>query len=69
MQDYYTPNGKQLTLSDRRNIERWLQEGQSNREIARQLGKAAQTINNEVERGQVRQQVHKGKRRDGKASG
>lgn len=61
MQDYYTPKGKQLTLADRRNMERWLKEGLSNREIARRLAKAPQTINNEVKRGQVRQQVRKGK--------
>ncbi|MGG6818928.1 UNVERIFIED_CONTAM: helix-turn-helix domain-containing protein, partial [Streptococcus canis] len=34
MQDYYTPKGKQLTLAERRMIDRWLKEGQSNREIA-----------------------------------
>lgn len=61
MQDYYTPKGKHLTLADRRNIERWLHEGLSNREIARRLAKAPQTIHNEVKRGQVRQQVRKGK--------
>lgn len=31
------------------------------REIARRLAKAPQTINNEIKRGQVRQQVRKGK--------
>ncbi len=61
MQDYYTPKGKQLTLADRRMIERWLREGLSHREVARRLAKAPQTINNEVKRGQVRQQVRKGK--------
>lgn len=61
MQNYYTPKGKHLTLTDRRNIERWLKEGHSNHEIARRLAKAAQTINNEVRRGQVRQLVRKGK--------
>lgn len=61
MQNYYTPKGKQLTLADRRNIERWLHEGYSHREIARRLAKAPQTINNEVKRGQVRQQVRSGK--------
>ncbi|GAA0053674.1 hypothetical protein ScFU97_07750 [Streptococcus canis] len=43
MQDYYTPKGKQLTLT-RRMIDRWLKEGQSNREIARRLAKAPQTF-------------------------
>ena len=61
MQNYYTPKGKHLTLAARRNIERWLHEGHSNREIARRLAKSPQTINNEVKRGQVRQQVCKGK--------
>ena len=61
MQDYYTPKGKQLTLAVRRMIERWLREGLSHREVARRLAKAPQTIHNEVKRGQVRQQVRKGK--------
>ncbi|QTZ29720.1 IS30 family transposase IS1239 [Streptococcus equi subsp. zooepidemicus] len=61
MQHYYTPKRKHLTLSERRRIERWLQDGLSNREIARRLAKAPQTIHNEVKRGQVRQQVRKGK--------
>ena len=43
MQDYYTPKSKQLTLT-RRMIDRWLKEGQSNREIARRLAKAPQTF-------------------------
>ena len=37
MQNYYTPKSKHLTLTERRMIERWLQEGLSNREIARRL--------------------------------
>lgn len=57
MQDYYTPKRKQLTLSDRRNIERWLHEGCSNREVARRLDKAPQTIYNEAKRGLILQQV------------
>ena len=61
MQDYYTPKSKQLTLTERRMIDRWLKEGQSNCEIARRLAKAPQTIHNEVKRGQVRQQVRQGK--------
>ena len=61
MQNYYILKGKYLTLADRRNIERWLKEGHSNREIARRLAKAPQTIHNEVKRGQVRQPVRKGK--------
>ena len=50
MQNYYTPKSKHLTLTERRMIERWLQEGLSNREIARRLAKAPQTIHNEVKR-------------------
>ncbi|MCS4488676.1 IS30 family transposase [Streptococcus sciuri] len=61
MQNYYTPKGKHLTIADRQCIERWLKEGLSNREIARRLAKAPQTINNDVKRGLVRQQVRKGK--------
>ncbi|VTS32307.1 integrase catalytic subunit [Streptococcus porcinus] len=34
MQDYYPQKGKHLTLTERRNIERWLKEGYSEREIA-----------------------------------
>ncbi|MGT2799185.1 helix-turn-helix domain-containing protein, partial [Streptococcus marmotae] len=40
MQNYYTPKRRHLTLAERRMIERWLQEGFSNREIARRLEKA-----------------------------
>ncbi|QCK31536.1 IS30 family transposase [Streptococcus pyogenes] len=61
MQDYYTPKGKQLTIHERRQMQRWKLEGRSNREIARLLGKAPQTIHNEIKRGLVRQQVRKGK--------
>ncbi|WP_420780550.1 IS30 family transposase [Streptococcus canis] len=61
MQDYYTPKGKHLTLTERRMIECWLKEELSNREIARRLTKAPQTIHNDVKRGQVRQQVRRGK--------
>ncbi|MHC5792002.1 helix-turn-helix domain-containing protein, partial [Streptococcus pyogenes] len=42
-------------------IEKWKSEGKSNRVIASLLGKAPQTIHNEVKRGLVRQQVRKGK--------
>ncbi len=61
MQDYYTPKGDHLTLADSINIERWLKEGHSNREIARKLTKASQTIKNEAKLGQVRQQVRRRK--------
>ncbi|HEM6191220.1 TPA: helix-turn-helix domain-containing protein, partial [Streptococcus suis] len=51
MQKYYTPKGKHLTIDNRRLIERWKNEGKSNREIADLLGKTSQTINNEINRG------------------
>ena len=60
MQEQYTPKGKHLTMDNRRLIERWKKEGKSNREIAGLLGKAPQTINNEVKRGTTLQQVRKG---------
>ncbi|NQK46197.1 IS30 family transposase, partial [Streptococcus suis] len=60
MQKYYTPKGKHLTIDNRRLIERWKNEGKSNREIADLLGKTSQTINNEINRGTTLQQVRKG---------
>ena len=60
MQNHYTPKGKHLTIDNRRLIERWKNENMSNREIAGLLGKAPQTINNEVQRGTTLQQVRKG---------
>ncbi|HFI0977967.1 TPA: helix-turn-helix domain-containing protein, partial [Streptococcus suis] len=51
MQKYYTPKGKHLTIDNRRLIERWKLENKSNREIAGLLGKAPQTIHNEIKRG------------------
>ncbi len=60
MQNNYKTKGKYLTIPDRRYIEQWNKEGKSNREIARLLGRAPQTINNEIKRGQVLQQVRKG---------
>lgn len=54
MQTQYNTKGKHLTYSERRLIERWFNhEGLSRREIARRLGKAPQTINNEIKRGIV----------------
>lgn len=54
MQDNYTSKGKHLTESERQLIERWKnKERLSNREIAYRLGKAPQTINNEVKRGTI----------------
>ena len=60
MQKHYTPKGKHLTIDNRRLIEKWKIEGKSNREIADLLGKAPQTINNEINRGTTLQQVRKG---------
>ena len=60
MQNHYTPKGKHLTMDNRRLIERWKNENMSNRKIAGLLGKAPQTINNEVNRGTTLQQVRKG---------
>ncbi len=57
MQDNYTTKNKHLTYQDRKLIYKWKNEGKSNREIARLLGKAPQTINNEIKRGTVLQQV------------
>ena len=54
MQDNYTSKGKHLTESERQLIERWKNKDKlSNREIAYRLGKAPQTINNEVKRGTI----------------
>ena len=54
MQDNYTSKGKHLTESERLLIERWHnKEKISNREIANRLGKAPQTIHNEIKRGTV----------------
>lgn len=61
MQEYYTPKHSHLTIDERRNIERWKIEGKSNREIARLLDRAPQTINNEIKRGEVLQQIKKGR--------
>lgn len=60
MQEHYTQKGKHLTIDNRRLIERWKNENKSNREIAGLLGKAPQTIHNEVKRGTTLQQVRKG---------
>ena len=55
MQNNYTTKAKHLTIHNRRLIERWKNEGKSNREIASLLGKAPQTIHNEIKRGTVLQ--------------
>ncbi|MGX7013123.1 IS30 family transposase, partial [Vagococcus silagei] len=59
-----TTKGKHLSLKERISIENWNQDGYSNREIAKRLGRAPQTINNEIKRGmtpQARQQKQNGK--------
>ena len=54
MQNNYTSKGKHLTETERLLIERWHnKEKLSNREIAYRLGKAPQTIHNEIQRGGV----------------
>ena len=55
MQINYTTKAKHLTIHSRRLIERWKNEEKSNREIASLLGKAPQTIHNEIKRGTVLQ--------------
>ena len=60
MPTHYTPKGKHLTIAKRRLIEKWKDEGKSNRQIALLLGKAPQTIHNDIKRELVRQQVRKG---------
>ena len=49
MQNHYTTKAKHLTIHSRRLIERWKLEGKS----ASPLGKAPQTIHNEIKRGTV----------------
>lgn len=61
MQNHYTSKYKHLTIAERRLIEKWKKDGKSNRQVADLLGKAPQTINNEITRGTVLQQVRKGK--------
>ena len=61
MQNNYTTEAKHLTIHSRRLIERWKNEGKSNREIASLLGKAPQTIHNEIKRGTVLQCLEKGR--------
>ena len=61
MQINYTAKAKHLTIHSRRLIERWKNEGKSNREIASLLGKAPQTIHNEIKSGTVLQCIGKGR--------
>ena len=61
MQNNYTTEAKHLTIHSRRLIERWKNEGKSNKEIASLLGKAPQTIHNEITRGTVLQCLGKGR--------
>lgn len=50
-----TTTGKHLSSDERKSIQRWHREGLSNREIARRLDRAPQTIHNEIKRGTVKQ--------------
>ena len=61
MQNNYTTKAKHLTIHSRRLIERWKNEGKSNREIVSPLGKAPQTIHNEIKRRTVLQCLGKGR--------
>ncbi len=65
MQNHYTIKAKHLTSHGRRLIERWKLEGKSNREIASLLGKAPQTIHNEIKHGTVLQCLGKGRFKKG----
>ena len=54
MQDRYNTRNKELTYSERQCIERWHNKDKySNRHISHLLGKAAQTINNELKLGLI----------------
>ncbi|MBB5888341.1 IS30 family transposase [Lactovum miscens] len=54
MQDYSNTNDKHLTLTERRQIERWHNKDKlNNRRIAQLLNKAIQTINNELRKEKV----------------
>ncbi|WP_155968719.1 helix-turn-helix domain-containing protein, partial [Streptococcus dysgalactiae] len=53
MQDYYTSKGKQLTIHERQQIQRWKLEGRSNRVLALLLGNAPQPIHTQIKRGLV----------------
>ncbi len=61
MQDNYTSKGKHLTYEERKLIYKWKNEGKSNRKIAKLLGRTPQTINNEIKRGNVLQQIRTSK--------
>ena len=60
MKHSYTTKDKHLTIDSRCLIERWKKEGKSNRKIASLLGKAPQTIHNEIKHGTVLQCLRKG---------
>lgn len=60
MQNNYNTKGKHITEQERILIEKWKKEHKSNREIAKLLGKAPQTINNEIKRGTVDLSFHGG---------
>nr|WP_235888820.1 helix-turn-helix domain-containing protein [Ruoffia tabacinasalis] len=55
--NFSTPSnkGKHLSYEERCQISILLQEDYSNRKIAKTLGRAPQTINNEIKRGTIRQ--------------
>ena len=61
MQINYTAKDKHLTIHSHRLIERWKLEGKSNREMVFLLGKAPQTIHNEIKHGTLLQCLGKGR--------
>ena len=61
MQINYTTKANHLTIHSRRLIERWKLEGKSNREMVFLLGKAPQTIHNEIKHGTLLQCLGKGR--------
>ena len=58
---WYTAKAKHLRIHSRRLIERWKLEGKSNRGMVFLLGKASQTIHNEIKHGTVLQCLGKGR--------
>ena len=61
MKNHYTTKAKHLIIDSRRLIERWEIEGKSNREMVFLLGKASQTIHNEIKHGTLLQCLGKGR--------
>ena len=65
---------KRMTEADRRQIHRWRQEGDGQRELARRLGRAASSISRELSRntggrGYRPKQAHEQAQKAGSAAG